>query len=316
MTSTDDVGHLYDTYYFRYCCGRAYERTPEWLDFFGKIADEIVKRINPKMVLDVGCAMGFLVEGFRDRGLEAFGIDISEYALEKVRDDLKPYCRIASILDPITEKYDLIVCIEVLEHLPPEASRKAIENLCLASDDIIFSSTPYDYGEVTHNNVQPLEYWAELFALCGFIRDVDFDVAFITPWATRYRRNQEPFHRIVRDYERKFWYLWKENVEMRALHLRMQNQLALKEQDLEEKERNLQELRVALEEKKSHFQVLEGRLVETQGLMETLKAQLDEKAKMVQSLQENWEALTRSRTYRLIKVLPRLKAVITGKMRK
>ena len=316
MTSTNDGGHLYDTYYFKHCCGRAYERTPEWLDFFAKVADEVVKRIRPKTVLDVGCAMGFLVEGFRDRGLEAVGIDISEYAIEKVRVDLKTYCRIASILDPITEKYDLIICIEVLEHLSSEVSRQAIQNLCLASDDIIFSSTPCDYGEVTHSNVQPPEYWAELFALSGFVRDVDFDASFITPWATRYRRNQEPFHRVARDYERKFWYLWKENLEMRALHLQMQKQLALKEKDLEEKERNLQELRVALEEKKSHLQVLDGRLVETQGLMETLKAQLDEKAKMVQNLQENWEALTKSRSYRLIKVLTQLKAVVTWKMGK
>jgi hypothetical protein len=33
-------------------------------------------------------------------------------------------------------------------------------------------------------------------------------------------------HRIVRDYERKFWYLWKENTDLRELSLELQNQIA------------------------------------------------------------------------------------------
>jgi len=51
---------------------------------------------------------------------------------------------------------------------------QAIANLCQASDDILFSSTPDDYREFTHVNVQPPEYWAERFALNGFVRDIDF----------------------------------------------------------------------------------------------------------------------------------------------
>ena len=65
----------YDAWYFRHCCGRPYERSPEWLEFFGRIADRIVADIGPRTVMDVGCAMGFLVEALRDRGVEAFGID-------------------------------------------------------------------------------------------------------------------------------------------------------------------------------------------------------------------------------------------------
>ncbi len=37
--------------------------------------------MGPKKVLDVGCAKGFLVEAVRPRGVEAFGNDISEYAM-------------------------------------------------------------------------------------------------------------------------------------------------------------------------------------------------------------------------------------------
>src|ERR1700675_4264980 len=72
---------------------RAYERSEHWMRFFGTIADHIVKDIGPRTVLDAGCAMGFLVEALRDRGVDAFGIDISEYAISQVRSDIKPYCR-------------------------------------------------------------------------------------------------------------------------------------------------------------------------------------------------------------------------------
>jgi hypothetical protein len=143
-----------------------------------------------------------------------------------VRDDLKPYCWVGSLLEPLPRRYDLIVCIEVLEHLSAQDGETALDQLCRASDDILFSSSPLDYKEVTHFNVQPPEYWAERFALRGFVRDVDFDAGFITPWAVRFRRNHEPVHRVLRDYERRFWLLWKENVELRGLTVEMRQKVA------------------------------------------------------------------------------------------
>ena len=47
-------------------------------------------------------------------------------------------------------------------------------NLCPHTADVLFSSTPFDYDEATHLNVQPPDYWAALFARHGFYRDVDF----------------------------------------------------------------------------------------------------------------------------------------------
>ena len=216
----------YDDYYFAHACGRPYRRDEEWLFFFGTVADRIVSDVHPGTVLDAGCAMGFLVEALRDRGVDAFGVDISEYAIQNVRRDIQPYCWVGRVTDPFPQKYDLVVSIEVLEHLPPGESEQAVENLCQHTDDVLFSSTPFDYREVTHLNVQPPEYWGELFARHRFFRDVDFDASFITPWALRLRRRRDPLHRIVREYERRFWLLWKENADLRASVLEKQNQLA------------------------------------------------------------------------------------------
>ena len=49
------------------------------------IAKEIVSRYNLKKgdrVLDIGCAKGFLVKDLLSIGIEAYGIDVSEYALK------------------------------------------------------------------------------------------------------------------------------------------------------------------------------------------------------------------------------------------
>src|SRR5437899_10358722 len=90
-----------------------YDRShSHWLPFFASIADRIVSDIGPGTVLDVGCAKGFLVEALRDRGVEAFGIDVSGYAIGEVRSDVRSFCSVASATEPIPRRYDLIGCIE------------------------------------------------------------------------------------------------------------------------------------------------------------------------------------------------------------
>jgi SAM-dependent methyltransferase len=210
---------IYGQYYFQHGCGEPYERSPVWLSLFSGFADQIVGRIGPRRVLDVGCAIGLLVEALRTRGVEAFGVDISTYAIAQVPNSLKAFCWVGSATDPLPARYDLIVCIEVLEHLSPAQGDLAIQNFCQSSDDILFSSSPLDYREATHMNVQPPEYWAERFAQHGFRRDVDFEASFLTPWATRFRRSSEPLPRVVRDYERCLWPLAHQNSELRQMAL-------------------------------------------------------------------------------------------------
>src|SRR5262245_18784647 len=109
------VAQLYDAFYFAHDCGRPYQRDEVWLDYFAAIADRVLSDIRPCTVLDAGCAMGFLVEALRDRGVDAVGVDISEYAIQQVRPDIRSSCWVGSVIDPFPLKYDLIVCIEVLE---------------------------------------------------------------------------------------------------------------------------------------------------------------------------------------------------------
>ena len=228
----------FDQYYYATSCGKPYQRDDEWLAFFAGITKKIKTEINPSTVLDAGCAFGFLVEKMREQGLQAYGCDISEYAISQTHESIKPYCWVGSLVDPIEKKYDLIVSIEVLEHIDKENSEKALVNLCNATDDILFSSTPFDYKESTHVNVNNPDYWSEQFAKQGFFRDVNFDASFITPWAVRYRKRNEPMHRIIKEYEQKFWVIKKENADLREMVLdripNLEQQVELKNKEIYE----------------------------------------------------------------------------------
>lgn len=222
-------------YYALYCSVEGdlpYGRSDHWLSFFGRIADRIVEDIKPRTVLDAGCAMGLLVEALRDRGVDAEGVDISDYAISQGREDVRPHLWVGSILEPLPGRYDLIVCIETLEHLAKADAEKAVDNFCEHTDDVLFSSSPGHFKEVTHVNVQPTAYWAELFARHGFLRDLEIDLGTVlNRWAGRYRRSEEPLHRLVADYERQLWRLTDEVTELRELAHEHRTQLVkLREQ--------------------------------------------------------------------------------------
>jgi len=136
--------------------------------------------------------MGFLVESLWDRGVETYGVDISSFAISQVRRDLQPYCREGSLVDSIEGRYDLVTCIEVLEHLLPEETEAAIGNLAAISDTILFSSSPTDVSEPTHFNVRPIIGWLKLFANAGFSPDCVFDASFIAPHAILLRKQKRP----------------------------------------------------------------------------------------------------------------------------
>ena len=216
----------FDAFYYKHCCGKPYVRNDEWLGFFGRIADRIAADFAPRRVLDAGCAMGFLVETLRGRGIEAWGIDLSPFAVDQVYDPIKPFCRLGSITEDLGGEYDLIVSIEVAEHMSTRDAEAAIANLCAHTTDVLFSSSPVDYREPTHVNVHQPEYWAEQFARHGFYRDVDYDATYIVPWAARFRKRQEPVHRLIRDYERRYWALLVESNDARGYSTDVQHKLA------------------------------------------------------------------------------------------
>ena len=190
-TSPNNSSELYgESYYESHLGPHPYVRSERWLNFFGQIADKLIQNFSPSKVFDAGCALGFLVESFWDRGVEAYGRDISTYAISQVRPDIRSYCSQGSIAEPIEGKYDLVTCIEVLEHMPEDEAIKAIQMMATVTDKIVFSSSATDFSEITHINVRPSIYWLKQFAKVGFSPLSTFEASFIAPHAFVLKRDE------------------------------------------------------------------------------------------------------------------------------
>ncbi len=227
---------LYDERYFKtyYSPTDAipYERNAHWLAFFGMVAERVIALTQPSTALDVGCAMGFLVEALRDRGVEASGTDISHFAVSQAGGSAIGHCSVKSATDPIEGRYDVITCIEMIEHLEPDDARLALKHMTGATDTLLLSTTPDDLAEPTHINVRPVEYWSELLAEFGFYRDVDADAGFLTPWAGLFRRGTPTLPRVVRDYERSEYRFRREASVLRNEVLMLHDKLSQAESRL------------------------------------------------------------------------------------
>ncbi len=86
-------------------------------------------------LLDVGCATGVLVNSALERGLDAYGIDISPWAVEQANRRVGDRCRVIDFdtadIGDFEEPYDVIVAHSVLEHLAdPERALSLAFRIC------------------------------------------------------------------------------------------------------------------------------------------------------------------------------------------
>ena len=92
-------------------------------------------------VLDLGCGIGVIAQHLRTLGADVTGIDISprciEYAKRNVR-RVKFLCR-DILKTPIKEKFDVVVMIDFIEHIPLEQHGSLFEALADSTSTIIIS---------------------------------------------------------------------------------------------------------------------------------------------------------------------------------
>ena len=223
MSGTYDPALLqsfYDQFYYdTYAFGQRYEATnPHWRGHFARFADAIVNELAPRTVFDLGCGPGLLVEALRERGVEAWGLDISEHAIAHAAAGAREFCRVGSITDELASAYDLIVCIEVIEHVPAPYANDAVANMAEHGKRVLFSSAPDDFKDPSHTNVRPVEHWVGLFARYGMYRDLEFDATFVTPHAICFHRPESPLQ-AIKAYERHWFRATRELREVREANV-------------------------------------------------------------------------------------------------
>jgi len=165
------------------------------------------------------------VRALRERGVEATGGDISEFAVAAAPEELREHLEVRDLAQPLERRYDLITCVEVLEHMSPVDAQAAVAHLCAATDTVVLSSTPEDFREPTHINVRPAAAWAQDFATHGFFRRSDVDASFLSPWAVVFTRQQPTVVETVTRYESLLAPLLREVMDKRQALLEVQREL-------------------------------------------------------------------------------------------
>lgn len=309
----DQMAALYDADYYREYDSTShvpYSRQEEtWTRYFGAVADHIVGELRPSTAIDVGCATGMLVEALRQRGVDAVGVDTSSWAIASVPAELRSFCHQARITDDLPCRFDLVVCTEVVEHLPPSMAVGAVARLCGLGDRVLFSSTPDEFAESTHLNVELPGYWAGLFAGFGFVRQFGFDASFVAPHAVLFHRQDAAAPELIEGYESDLWLARADRVrstEAAARSEQVAGQAALRAQALEhelaEAERSYRRASAALEDERrrrraegiAHLDRMHAQEASQQQLLDRL-GQVERRAA---AAEVELEAVRRTRTFR------------------
>lgn len=131
----------------------------------------IVKLVKPKSVVDIGCGLGtwlyvFNKEGIKDiLGIDGKYIDIKTLLISKnkfLAFDLSKQFKVNRL-------FDLVISLEVAEHISPEGANNYIDTLTRLGPVIIFSAAiPFQSGK-SHINLQWPEYWEKKFKKRGYV---------------------------------------------------------------------------------------------------------------------------------------------------
>jgi SAM-dependent methyltransferase len=142
-----------------------------------EIAPVIYGWFSPTSVIDIGCGLGTFLKAFKEQGVTKIlgidgpwcnqellseNIDLSEFAMKNIETALG-----------IEERFDLLVCLEVAEHLTPNRADSFVAELVQISDVILFSAAIPGQGGDHHYNEQWIDYWKVKFENHGYeMRDV------------------------------------------------------------------------------------------------------------------------------------------------
>ena len=129
----------------------------------------IVRLLQPKSVVDVGCGSGTWAREYLDQGIEVLGLDGDEVGSCQLlipedrfrRQDLaKPF--------QLDRQFDVVNCLEVAEHLHLDRAQGFVNDICKISDLIVFSAAVPGQGGTHHVNEQWPSYWIQKFEANGF----------------------------------------------------------------------------------------------------------------------------------------------------
>jgi len=150
-----------------------FKRNLDWnVPIAGIFVDLLMRHFHPLSVVDVGCGNAEFLAEFKKRNVAIKGYEGSRHALDSALVDRK-FIELFDLKNTIqeTQKYDLVLCLEVAEHIESEFSQKLVENVTSLGDVIVFTAATPGQGGHFHMNEQHREFWINLLSLRNFALD-------------------------------------------------------------------------------------------------------------------------------------------------
>ena len=189
MDRYNDGGSIYDKEYFEngLASGKSLYNGYVWMPERSLVeATAIIDALKiPRgaKILDYGASKGFLVKALRMLGRDAYGLDISRYAICTADKDVRQYLRLSTKNFPYNEHFDFCVAKDVFEHLTEDVLEEALKEIykwCkilfvvvplgketgkvnefgIHEEDFVVPEYSYDATHVLAKNIQ---WWCNIF---------------------------------------------------------------------------------------------------------------------------------------------------------
>ena len=150
-------------------------------DNYRTISSALLEMLPFDTVLDLGCANGFLLEDFAVAGKAVRGVELSP----DVRDFLPEILQDRVTLDDAVTlgkvgQFDLVCCVEVAEHVPPESSQGLVDTIVANASRWIYFTAASPCQEGTgHINCRQQFFWLNEFRKRGVDLEWEYTDRFL-----------------------------------------------------------------------------------------------------------------------------------------
>jgi SAM-dependent methyltransferase len=131
----------------------------------------VLQWVRPRSVVDVGCGLGTWLAVAKRSGVEeVLGLDGAYVDCTQLQISAAQFQPVdLNAPPPLARQFDLVLSLEVAEHLPPARAAAFVSYLTSLGPVVLFSAAvPYQLGD-GHLNEQWPAYWAALFAEHGYV---------------------------------------------------------------------------------------------------------------------------------------------------
>ena len=156
--------------------------------FWGPVVPLLQKHYSltkESKVLDVGCAKGFLLHDLSRLipGIIVAGLDISQYAIDNSKEDVKPFLKVGNAIELPYEddSYDLVISINTVHNLEEnKCKRSLLEIERVSRKDKFVTVDAYrnkeekdrmDMWNITAQTYMSVDEWKDYFKDIGYSGD-------------------------------------------------------------------------------------------------------------------------------------------------